>query len=161
MYRYAHIVLTICCKPQRLAPHSRRSRSPPAAPPQHDQAPEAVATLHGCLRHLVAPERLGAPPGASSDSGGWVCGSCQRRQAAVKQLSIRRLPPVLTLHVKRFEHRHHGHHHAHGGHAGAAGACNGLVGMEAGVHAGGGRAGRPHGGGRHHASRKVQVRRLG
>lgn len=119
-----------------------------------------MATLHGCLRHLVAPERLGVALGAS-DSGGWVCGSCQRRQAAVKQLSIRRLPPVLALHVKRFEHRHHGHHHAHGGHAGAAGAGNGLGGMEAGGHAGGGRSGRPHGGGRHHAPRKVQVRLWG
>ncbi|GLC60015.1 hypothetical protein PLESTB_001563900 [Pleodorina starrii] len=62
------------------------------------------ATLHGCLRHFVTPERLSA-------GEAWVCSACQRRQPAVKQLSIRRLPPVLALHVKRFEQRHHHHHH--------------------------------------------------
>lgn len=34
---------------------------------------------------------------------------CQTRQRAVKQMSIRRLPPVLCFHAKRFE------HHAAGG----------------------------------------------
>ena len=29
---------------------------------------------------------------------------CKGCQTAVKQMSIRRLPPVLCLHVKRFEH---------------------------------------------------------
>jgi ubiquitin carboxyl-terminal hydrolase 22/27/51 len=33
-----------------------------------------------------------------------VCGHCKKKQPAVKQMSIRRLPPVLCLHIKRFEH---------------------------------------------------------
>ncbi|GFR42682.1 hypothetical protein Agub_g3493, partial [Astrephomene gubernaculifera] len=68
-------------------------------------ASAGFATLQGCLRHFVTPERL------SASEASWVCSSCQRRQPAIKQLSIRRLPPVLALHVKRFEHRHHHHHH--------------------------------------------------
>lgn len=32
-----------------------------------------------------------------------MCGHCRQQQAASKQLSIRRLPPLLALHVKRFE----------------------------------------------------------
>lgn len=35
----------------------------------------------------------------------WVCDRCQSQQQAVKQMSIRRLPPVMCLHIKRFEHR--------------------------------------------------------
>jgi len=54
-------------------------------------------SLAACLRHFVQPEAL-------SPSESWVCSHCKRRQPAVKQMSIRRAPPVLCLHVKRFEH---------------------------------------------------------
>lgn len=54
-------------------------------------------SLLGCLQRFVRPERLGA-------AEHWVCGSCARPQHAVKQMSVHRLPPVLCLHVKRFEH---------------------------------------------------------
>ena len=58
--------------------------------------PGAVSLL-GCLQRFVRPERLGA-------AEHWVCGGCARPQHAVKQMSVHRLPPVLCLHVKRFEH---------------------------------------------------------
>lgn len=58
--------------------------------------PGAVSLL-GCLQRFVRPERLGA-------AEHWVCGGCGRPQHAVKQMSVHRLPPVLCLHVKRFEH---------------------------------------------------------
>ena len=36
----------------------------------------------------------------------WCCTGCRckTRQRAVKQMSVRRLPPVLCFHAKRFEH---------------------------------------------------------
>ena len=61
------------------------------------QRPMGAVTLLGCLQRYVRAERLG--PGQA-----WVCARCQTRRPAVKQMSIRRLPPVLCLHLKRFEH---------------------------------------------------------
>lgn len=49
------------------------------------------------LYRFVRPEALG--PGAK-----WRCEACALQQRALKQMSVRRLPPVLCLHVKRFEH---------------------------------------------------------
>lgn len=54
-------------------------------------------SLAGCLRRFVRPERLG--PAAQ-----WRCSACGSSAAALKQMSIRRLPLVLCFHVKRFEH---------------------------------------------------------
>lgn len=54
-------------------------------------------TLAGCLRNFVRPESLGS-------AERWVCDRCRTTQEAVKQMSVRRLPPVLCLHVKLFEH---------------------------------------------------------
>ena len=68
---------------------------PNAAP--DPATPYGAATLLGCLHRFVRPEALG--PGER-----WTCGRCQVERRAVKQMSICRLPPVLCLHVKRFEH---------------------------------------------------------
>lgn len=57
-------------------------------------------SLLGCLRRFVKPERLGAGHGGGSH---WVCTKCGSSGAALKQLSLRRLPPVMCLHLKRFE----------------------------------------------------------
>lgn len=53
---------------------------------------------------------MAAGPVSSGLSGALVCGAtacaprrCLARQQAVKQMSIARLPPVLALHIKRFE----------------------------------------------------------
>ena len=64
---------------------------------QDPATPYGAATLLGCLHRFVRPEALG--PGER-----WTCGRCQAERRAVKQMSICRLPPVLCLHVKRFEH---------------------------------------------------------
>ncbi|KAL6761463.1 hypothetical protein V8C86DRAFT_1806608 [Haematococcus lacustris] len=56
----------------------------------------AAVSLESCLWHFIRPEPLG-------EGESWVCPRCQRQQPATKQLSLRRLPPVLCLHVKRFE----------------------------------------------------------
>lgn len=55
------------------------------------------AALIGCLRRFVWAEKLPSHESMTCQS----CGSCQ---GAVKQLSLEKLPPVLVLHAKRFEH---------------------------------------------------------
>lgn len=54
-------------------------------------------SLNGCLKRFVWPESL-------DNSERWTCSCCGTRQGAIKQLSISRLPSVLVLHAKRFEH---------------------------------------------------------
>ncbi|KAI9191187.1 hypothetical protein LWI28_004810 [Acer negundo] len=56
-----------------------------------------ISTLSGCLDLFTKPEKLG------SDQK-FFCENCQERQESLKQMSIKRLPSVLCLHVKRFEH---------------------------------------------------------
>lgn len=62
-------------------------------------APAAPSSLRleECLARYVRRERLGP-------SELWVCERCQCRQEADKQLSLRQLPPVVCLHLKRFKH---------------------------------------------------------
>ncbi len=70
-----------------------RGPSPWAPSPWPAAAP---VPLSACLQRFVQLEQL-----APSES--WVCAACKCRQPAMKQLTIRRLPPLLCLHVKRFE----------------------------------------------------------
>ena len=86
---------------------ARTSNAAAAAAALDGRTPPGAATLLGCLRGFVAPEPLGVD--------GWRCDACGGRATPpVKQMSIRRAPPVLCLHVKRFE-------HGHGGWAGGGG----------------------------------------
>lgn len=55
------------------------------------------STLLGCLDLFTAPEKLGSDQKL-------YCENCQGKQDAVKQMSIKKLPLVLCLHIKRFEH---------------------------------------------------------
>jgi ubiquitin C-terminal hydrolase len=55
------------------------------------------ASLVGCLRRFTRAEPLA--PGARRP-----CERCGAQAGAAKQLSLLRLPPVLALHAKRFEH---------------------------------------------------------
>lgn len=57
----------------------------------------STSTLIGCLDLFTRPEKLGPDQKL-------YCQNCQKRQDSVKQLSIRRLPLVLCLHIKRFQH---------------------------------------------------------
>ncbi|XP_059658276.1 ubiquitin C-terminal hydrolase 22 [Cornus florida] len=56
-----------------------------------------VSTLAGCLDLFTRPEKLGSDQKL-------YCQNCQEKQDSLKQMSIRRLPLVLCLHIKRFEH---------------------------------------------------------
>ncbi|KAJ2787655.1 hypothetical protein GGI15_000545 [Coemansia interrupta] len=53
-----------------------------------------VTSLHDCLAHFTRAEAL----------AGYACLRCGTPGAAVKQLSIKELPPVLALQLKRFRH---------------------------------------------------------
>lgn len=55
-------------------------------------------SLLGALRRLTHTELLGAA------SSSWRCAACGASQGATKRLSLAKLPPVLVLHAKRFEH---------------------------------------------------------
>ncbi|GLT76087.1 hypothetical protein SLA2020_477680 [Shorea laevis] len=56
-----------------------------------------LSTLSGCLELYTRPERLG------SDQK-FCCQNCQGTGSSLKQMSIKRLPLVLCLHIKRVEH---------------------------------------------------------
>lgn len=56
-----------------------------------------MSTLQGCLDLFTRPEKLG------SDQK-FYCKNCQEKQDSLKQMSIRKLPLVLCLHMKRFQH---------------------------------------------------------
>lgn len=57
----------------------------------------STSTLVGCLDLFTKPEKLGSDQKL-------YCQNCQERRDSSKQLSIRKLPLVLCLHIKRFEH---------------------------------------------------------
>jgi ubiquitin C-terminal hydrolase len=54
--------------------------------------------VQGCLHKFIKEEHLG------KTEQQWCCPCCSSTTTAIKQLSIAKLPPVLTLHAKRFEH---------------------------------------------------------
>ena len=59
--------------------------------------PTSEFSLQDCLRHFLRAEQL--------DQGNtWSCPKCKKNQRAYKSGAIRRLPEVLILFLKRFEH---------------------------------------------------------
>ncbi|KAI5995829.1 hypothetical protein F5J12DRAFT_907170 [Pisolithus orientalis] len=62
-----------------------------------DPGIEKEITLAGCLRRYTKPEKLGRE---------YSCTKCAKAtHEAVRRLSIRKLPPVLSFQFKRFEHK--------------------------------------------------------
>ncbi|KAG9202132.1 hypothetical protein G6514_004566 [Epicoccum nigrum] len=61
-----------------------------------DKGEDPGLDLRDCLDRFTAREKL--------ESAQYTCRSCDSPQNAIKQLSVKRLPPVLTIHLKRFEH---------------------------------------------------------
>jgi ubiquitin C-terminal hydrolase len=55
-------------------------------------------SLLGCLRRYTHPEVL------DRTTHHWSCPDCDGKGNATKQMSITQLPPILTMHFKRFEH---------------------------------------------------------
>ncbi|KAG6330328.1 hypothetical protein ID866_8763 [Astraeus odoratus] len=62
-----------------------------------DAETEKETTLAGCLRRYTKAEKLGRE---------YTCNKCAKAtHEAVRRLSIRKLPPVLSFQFKRFEHK--------------------------------------------------------
>jgi ubiquitin carboxyl-terminal hydrolase 22/27/51 len=58
---------------------------------------EPTITLEDCLNRFTIPEKI---------SEKYMCNNCNSYQDATKQLSLKTLPPVLCISLKRFEHSH-------------------------------------------------------
>lgn len=69
----------------------------PSATSQHQGDPNRV-TLHRCLEQFMQPEVLG-------HEEAWYCPQCQEHREATKQMSLWRLPDILTIQLKRFSFR--------------------------------------------------------
>ncbi|KAI4664850.1 uncharacterized protein J4E79_003148 [Alternaria viburni] len=63
---------------------------------KEEKGEETPLDLRDCLERFTVKEKLG--------SAEYTCRNCDSPQNATKQLSIKRLPPVLSIHLKRFEH---------------------------------------------------------
>lgn len=61
-----------------------------------DKEGDAANSLYECLARFTEPEMLGP-------SSKMYCARCKTRQEAMKQMSIRALPPIVSFHFKRFE----------------------------------------------------------
>ncbi|KAI7883276.1 cysteine proteinase [Lichtheimia hyalospora FSU 10163] len=74
-----------------------KSDSPPGASGTTPRRPKQGNTLADCLDRYTHPEKLG--------QNEYSCSKCGNTfQEATKQLSVKRLPPVLCFQLKRFEH---------------------------------------------------------
>ncbi|XP_068313404.1 ubiquitin C-terminal hydrolase 22-like [Pyrus communis] len=76
---------------------SRCSWSDASNKPAKVNGSSCSSTLLGCLDLFTKPEKLGSDQKL-------YCQNCQELRDSSKQMSIRKLPMVLCLHVKRFEH---------------------------------------------------------
>ena len=89
-------------KAKQAAPAAAKKRTASAAAAPRSGAGrrgggEGDVTLAACLRQYTKKERLQA-------GNSFFCATCGAYGESFKQISFRKLPPVLCLHVKRFEH---------------------------------------------------------
>ena len=56
-------------------------------------------TLNQCFSTFTQPERL-------DENNKWYCSSCQQHVQAMKTMQLWKLPNVLVIHLKRFDHKH-------------------------------------------------------
>ncbi|KAJ2356222.1 hypothetical protein GGF43_002208 [Coemansia sp. RSA 2618] len=54
-------------------------------------------TLEDCLAEFTRPEQLG-------EEDPWYCGTCKEHQQATKKFDLWRVPEILVVHLKRFQH---------------------------------------------------------
>lgn len=93
-------VCCLQCQRRRVAFDPFLDLSLPLPPLQHSNADSGV-TLADCFNAFTACEQL-------SERDGIFCPTCKSHTASTKALSLSRLPPLLVLHIKRFEYNSRG-----------------------------------------------------
>ncbi|KAJ2806692.1 hypothetical protein H4R20_001592 [Coemansia guatemalensis] len=68
-----------------------------ARPPSEDNRQQRKITLEDCLAEFTRPEELG-------EEDPWYCSKCKEHQRATKKFDLWRVPEILVVHLKRFEH---------------------------------------------------------
>ncbi|PIA15957.1 peptidase C19, ubiquitin carboxyl-terminal hydrolase 2, partial [Coemansia reversa NRRL 1564] len=66
-------------------------------PVQRQKWIERKITLEDCLAEFTRPEQLG-------EEDPWYCSKCKEHQRATKKFDLWRVPEILVVHLKRFEH---------------------------------------------------------
>ncbi|KAJ1959244.1 hypothetical protein GGI12_004434, partial [Dipsacomyces acuminosporus] len=62
-----------------------------------ERSDQRKITLDECLAEFTKPEQLG-------EDDLWYCSKCQKHQQATKKFDLWRVPEVLVVHLKRFQH---------------------------------------------------------
>ncbi|KAJ2077682.1 hypothetical protein H4R24_004985 [Coemansia sp. RSA 988] len=65
--------------------------------PSSDDRQQRKITLEDCLGEFTRPEELG-------EEDPWYCSKCKEHQRATKKFDLWRVPEILVVHLKRFEH---------------------------------------------------------
>ncbi|KAK5160286.1 hypothetical protein LTR04_004615 [Oleoguttula sp. CCFEE 6159] len=81
---------------KRLAQAEGKAATAAAAAAAAAAGSDEPINLQSCLERFTSAEKL-----AAAD---YACRNCDSHQAAEKRLSVQTLPPVLPIHLKRFEH---------------------------------------------------------
>ena len=68
-----------------------------------DRYPDGNITLRNCFEALTNPEKL-------DEDNKWLCEKCKQHTRANFRLSIKELPTILIVHLKRFKKASHGSH---------------------------------------------------
>ncbi|KAJ1986042.1 hypothetical protein GGI25_005324 [Coemansia spiralis] len=78
----------------RLDQKPRKAQNPLAGKRADDQR---KVTLDECLAEFMKPEQLG-------EEDLWYCNKCKEHRQATKKFDIWRVPEILVVHLKRFQH---------------------------------------------------------
>ncbi|KAF8468917.1 hypothetical protein BDZ91DRAFT_656190 [Kalaharituber pfeilii] len=88
--------------PLELKPKAEKGKKGGWGSNEVDEHGNPILTLQECLERFTTPEKLGVSE--------YNCSKCagSTQQEATKQLTVKRLPPVLCIQLKRFEHSAYG-----------------------------------------------------
>ncbi|KAJ2455884.1 hypothetical protein EV183_000500 [Coemansia sp. RSA 2336] len=80
-----------------IKPISLKESPQTAARPSSGNKQQKQVTLEDCLTEFTRSEQLG-------EEDLWYCSKCQEHQQATKKFDLWRVPEILVVHLKRFQH---------------------------------------------------------